>query len=181
MFWSGLLLLAAIQSQAWAQPSCLPLFTALQTVITVDPTANVEHTFRLKQLRQGQVQDSRVFVQFTPRMEGGVTHVLDAHAYFDPTFDGVSLPYNLYSVMVVEDGEVIAWWDFTSVCKSPGLSFFPGRRVQLPSLKLVGERLQLRETRQLCRRRVRADRFGIWIVVAVQLGIGDHPRRGEHP
>jgi hypothetical protein len=141
MLWSGLLLFITWQSHSLAQSSCLPTYTALQTVVALDPQAKVDHVFRLKTVRQGQVEDSRVLLQFTPAKGGDAAeHTLEAHTYFDPTFDGVSLPYNLYSVMIVEDGVVMAWWDFTNVCKGPGLSFFPGRRVQLPSLKLVGDR-----------------------------------------
>lgn len=65
---------------------------------------------------------------------------------FKPDFDGVSLPYNLYAVMIVREGEPVGWWDYTRACKGPGLSFFPGREIQLPKVNLVGggaERLQI--------------------------------------
>ncbi len=65
---------------------------------------------------------------------------------FDPKFDGVSLPYNLFAILIIRDGEAAAWWDFTSGCTGPGVSFFPGQEIHLPKLKLIGadpERLQI--------------------------------------
>lgn len=65
---------------------------------------------------------------------------------FDPKFEGVSLPYTVFAVLVVRDGEVVGWWDFSSQCRGPGASFFPGRSIRLPVAKLVGgtqERLQI--------------------------------------
>lgn len=57
---------------------------------------------------------------------------------FDPEFTGVSLPYNLYAVLVIHNGAVAAWWDYTQGCKGPGLSFFSGREIDMPPLKMVG-------------------------------------------
>ncbi len=45
--------------------------------------------------------------------------------YFDPEFDGVSLPYNLYAVLVIADGETLAWMDLTQGCRDRVKLFFP--------------------------------------------------------
>lgn len=58
---------------------------------------------------------------------------------FDPKFDGVSLPYNLYAVLILRNGQTEQWLDFTNGCKGPGLGFFPGREIRLPTVKSIGE------------------------------------------
>jgi hypothetical protein len=47
----------------------------------------------------------------------------------------VSLPYNIYAVLVVSGGEVLAWRDLTKACTDPGASIFPGQSFALPPIK----------------------------------------------
>ncbi len=69
------------------------------------------------------------------------SHELKLTAMFDPDFDGVSLPYNLYAVQAVLDGQVVFYMDYRG-CQGPGPSFFPGREIRLPSVKLIGGKPQ---------------------------------------
>jgi hypothetical protein len=49
--------------------------------------------------------------------------------------NGVSLPYNIYAVLVVSGGDVLAWRDLTKACTDPGASIFPGQSFALPPIK----------------------------------------------
>jgi hypothetical protein len=121
---------------AHGQTSCLPKFTALQTMET---NRSFSH-FLISENSQGL---------FTTRvlLEGMVIgESLKMKFQFDPLWEGVSLPYNLYAVMVIADGKPAAWFDFTRGCESAGISFFPGRSLELSPVKLLGsppQRLQI--------------------------------------
>lgn len=131
-----LFLVLGIATPAFGQSSCLPDYTALQTIENVDAGASFA--------RQLQSRNSNGYFQTRVRLEGEVdsNSQLGLMVRFDPAFEGVSLPYNLYSVLVVSEGEVLAWLDFTRDCSGPGLSFFPGRQIRLPAIKLIGGRPQ---------------------------------------
>lgn len=112
-----------VQADA-GQRSCLPERTSAQIFWTVEA-----HTDSLL------IHPLSSKVQLMARQSGGAVSLT---LRFDPSFDGVSLPFNLFAVLVVKNGSVIAWWDYTRGCQTPGLSFFPGREIELPELKLVG-------------------------------------------
>lgn len=127
----GILTFAA--AQAHGQSSCLPEYTALQTMESVQAgqafvrpliSENAQGYFTTKVRLEGEV----------PAQGGG----LKMRVRFDPAFDGVSLPYNLYAVLVVSGGQVLLWEDYTMDCRGPGLGFFPGRIIELPTVKQVG-------------------------------------------
>lgn len=105
------------------QRSCLPDRTAAQILWSV-PATTTEI-----------IQPLSSKVQLVSRADSGEVVF---RVRFDPAFDGVSLPYNLYSVLIVRNGSVVAWWDYTNGCQGPGLSFFPGREILLPKVKLIG-------------------------------------------
>jgi len=126
---------------AYGQNSCLPDFTALQTMESLDPASPSNFVRSLISQRADGYFSTRVRLEGEP--SGGA---LQLRVRFDPDFEGVSLPYNLYAVLVVEDGRILAWHDYTQGCKGMGLSFFPGRVISLPPIKLVGvqpQRLQI--------------------------------------
>ncbi len=114
------------------QRSCLPERTEAQLMWTVNAaeTGSLLHSLTNR-------------VQLVGEQAGAVAQF---RVRFDPAFQGVSLPYNLYAVLILRDGEPVAWWDYTRGCAGPGLSFFPGREIHLPKVNLVGggaERLQI--------------------------------------
>ncbi len=123
-----------ILSSAHAQKSCLPAHTAAQVFWTFSENSPSQAQ-KLVSDRSGQLIKTRV--QLEGHRAGGEVNL---SVKFDPTFDGVSLPYNLYAVLIVREGTVEAWWDFTESCRSPGLSFFPGREIRLPAVKVIGEK-----------------------------------------
>lgn len=133
-------LLTLICSQgALAGPrSCLPEFTALQSVVMVDPTNFSPFVFWLNTERGTDRIQTKV--QLVGQLSLDKPGAFDLIVRFDPAFDGVSLPFNLYSVYVVNDGEPLAWMDFTNSCLGPGISFFPGKEIRLPAVKFVGEK-----------------------------------------
>ena len=128
--------LALILPRAHGQTSCLPKYTALQTM---ESKSSFSH-FLTSQNSQGL---------FTTHvlLEGNIVDEnLKMKLQFDPNWEGVSLPYNLYAVMVIADGKPAAWYDFTRGCETAGIGFFPGRSLELPPVKLLGspaQRLQI--------------------------------------
>lgn len=126
--------------QAFGQKSCLPSYTALQLVETIVPGTSGNFAHILMNDNGAGLKKTRVQLRVSnsPSFPGELRLAIG----FDPLFDGVSLPYNLYALMVVREGEVIGWWDFTSGCTESGLSFFPGREIELPTAKLIGDKPQ---------------------------------------
>lgn len=138
IFLVSILLLFAQGARA-GQTSCVPVYTALNVIEDVDPAADSSFVHPLIAENAQGLFESRV------RLEGTVHHStanekasLDMVIRFDPAFEGVSLPYNLYTVLVISNGRVLTWLDFTESCQGSGVSFFPGREIRIPALKLFG-------------------------------------------
>jgi hypothetical protein len=129
----GLLSLLFFSLSSFGQSSCLPVYTALQTVESSD----VPFEHRLIGNGPDGPHETRIF--FGGAVENSS---LKMKVQFDPTFNGVSIPYNVFAVLVVADGETVAWYDFTRGCRSPPISFFPGRVIELPPVKLLGSQPQ---------------------------------------
>lgn len=135
------LFLLLIPIRGFGQTSCLPPFTAVQSAWIAGGAEAKPFSTRVLIQKSGQLVPARVLFEGET-----VGEAIKMTVRFDPKFDGVSLPYNLYAVLVIRDGETAAWWDFTSACTGPGISFFPGQEIHLPKLKLIGaepERLQI--------------------------------------
>ena len=120
-------------ASAHAQKSCLPAYTAAQVMWTFSESSP-SHSQKLLSGRGGELIKTRVQLE-GQRVNGDVVLKI----LFDPTVE-LSVPYNLYAVMVLRNGAVEGWWDFTGGCNGPGLSFFPGREIRLPSVKMIGEK-----------------------------------------
>jgi len=147
-----LLIFGLVFSNAtFARPTaCLPSDTALDVVEIVDPHPFARpFTHYLDSVHGVDSFTTRVQLlgEVRAEIDGSDTAELSLSVQFDPEFDGVSLPYNLYALQVFgEYGEELAWLDFTSSCSGPGIGFFPGRKVELGTIKLVGvnpQRLQI--------------------------------------
>lgn len=113
------------------QSSCLPEFTSLQVVDTSVSTHSFEYV--LSSINSSGPFASKVRLSGTYDAEA---QALRLNAHFDKKFDGVSLPYNLYSVLILQNGNVVGWYDFTSGCEGPGVGFYPGQDFNLPTTKL---------------------------------------------
>jgi hypothetical protein len=116
--------------------SCLADFSSLQFMTMVSSSEAVHAQSPMKTMRAGELQATHVV--FDLDSVDGQSDQLEATIRFDPKFTGVSLPYNLQAVLMVKGGEVLGWWDFTHACTGPGVSFFPGRVIYLPKVKLIG-------------------------------------------
>lgn len=115
---------------ASAQSTCLPEFAALDAIELLK--ANVPRTFTHR-LRSKNVDG--IFLSkasLTGRFDG--INQLDLEFRFDR--EGVSLPYNIYAVLVASPEEAFAWHDLTKGCTGPGASIFPGGSFKLPATKL---------------------------------------------
>jgi len=136
MQWGNWILVLLVWMSVWgnwanAQSSCLPDFLALQTQVP----GRVDQTFARDLQTRVNGELIPIAVEFRGEMRSdGQMH---SHLQFTLNDDHVSLPFNLYAVLVASHGRVLAWWDFTLGCEQPGVSFFPGRVFTLPTLKNV--------------------------------------------
>ncbi len=122
-------------ARAQTVPSCLPAILSAQITVLVDTEQVQRFTFPLEsENASGRFQTKAVM----DANYDANTHLLTFTTHFDDSFKGVSLPFNLFSVLVIEAGEVVQWQDLTGQCKGPGLGFFPGAHIQLPGVKLNG-------------------------------------------
>jgi hypothetical protein len=126
-------LMLAASLPAVAQNSCLPDYLAAQTLVHVSEGKTVALTLPLKDQNANGEFMTKVQVDAKISPEG-----IHLTAHFNDGFQGVSLPYNLYSVLILRNGQPLEWLDFTNLCQGPGIGFFPGRHVDLPLVKFDG-------------------------------------------
>ena len=108
---------------------CLPEYTSLRA--QGDLTQGAHQTFVLKS------ENSRGIFESKARLTASVTDgQLLLRFHWDEAFTGVSLPYNLFSVLVLQGDVVVGWMDFTRECQGPGVGFFPGQSFSAPPLKV---------------------------------------------
>lgn len=131
------LLVSILSVIAAAETSCLPEFTAVQVVEVVSALdqPGVTRSFPLKSENARGRFSTKAILNVTTRGRD-----LELETRFDPSFEGVSLAFNLYALQVIRDGEVVLWEDYTQGCAGPGLSFYPGRVVPLPTVKLPDDK-----------------------------------------
>lgn len=110
----------------------MPDYTALQAIETAGSDGRLQPFVHSLIARNSQ-GDFTSRVQMSGQMEG--TNLL-LQLGFEPDFEGVSLPYNLLAVLIIDDEGASTWMDFTNACDGPGIGFFPGKRVNLPAIKL---------------------------------------------
>lgn len=115
--------------------SCLPSWTSLQTIELVDPSQDYDFSHALEGENAGGRFTTKVVLDGHYSAQ---TRQLTLKVHFDNKFNGVSLPYNLLSALVIEAGQVNDWQDFTKSCNAPGVGFYPGQVFQMPAFKLKG-------------------------------------------
>lgn len=121
------------QANAQSFVSCLPAWTALQSFELIDATKDYDFTRSL----EGENAQGRYTTKVV--VDGhydAKTKQLSLAAHFENGFSGVSLPFNLFSVLLIEGGQVNQWQDFSKECNGPGVGFYPGQTFQLPVFKL---------------------------------------------
>lgn len=108
--------------------TCLPEFTALDVIETVNAGSARTFTHPLKSKNVGGIFLTRVVL--TGEFDG---QRLSLTVRFPA--DGVSLPYNVYLLVVGTEQDMLRWQDLTRGCKAPGASIFPGQSVNLDAIK----------------------------------------------
>ncbi len=128
-------LLMICPGEAQAFRSCLPDFTALTVVKSVGEEGEGEFTQILSSENEsGRFQTDVEWVgNLTADPQSG--YQLNMKFRFSAFAPDLSLPANIYAVLVVFNGAPLAWWDFTEECMDPGISFFPGQEFDLPQIK----------------------------------------------
>lgn len=122
--------LVFLSSAAFAEGThCLPEYTSLRA--EGDFSQSPQHTFVLKSENSRGLFESKA--RLTATVAGG--H-LSMKFHWDENFSGVSLPYNLFSVLVLQGDTVVGWMDFTRECQGPGVGFFPGQSFTAQPLKV---------------------------------------------
>lgn len=130
-FLVSLVLVTSVQAGADAV-SCLPEFNSLRAVADFSD-GSVKQTFKLKSENINGLFESKV--RLTATLDGDLGR-LTMKFHWDESFGGVSLPYNLYSVLVLQSGQVVGWFDFSNECQGPGVGFYPGQSFTAKPLKV---------------------------------------------
>lgn len=123
----GFFILVFFTPLAQAQSSCLPTQNALQVFEVLSPGQNVKKAYPLY-----AGMEHRPWLEAILEVNRHDKNDVHLTFQFEERFRGVSLPYNLYAVLVLSQGAVVAWLDFTNECLSPGISFFPGQEIEIP-------------------------------------------------
>lgn len=106
--------------------SCWPQFNAVNQELYLEEGSQLEVVV---QGARSDVENRTVLI-----VESN-SHAWTMTAKFRDGFPELGLAQNIYAVTVLgEDGEVLRFEDFTGGCKGPGLSFFPGQKIDLLTL-----------------------------------------------
>lgn len=112
--------------------SCLPEATSLQTFETWHSAQPLKRTYELKTQKFDRIKDSGVLVSVFHNLEKKSLEL----SFFFSQSDILSLPFNVYAVMVTTSKGQVVWNDFTSSCMDPGIGFYPGQEVSLEPIPL---------------------------------------------
>lgn len=135
-FYLPLFLASGLSFRGWAQLShsisCLPDVTSLQTFETWSIDQPLEKIYELKTQKFDRIKNTQVLVSATHNLDKKSLELV--FSFSKP--DVMSLPFNIYAIMVsTSRGEVI-WRDLTSSCMEPGIGFFPGQKIPLEPIPL---------------------------------------------
>lgn len=120
-----------LQAHAQTAISCLPEATSLQSYES-GGQGDVVKTYELSTLRLGQLRATGVNVQLKQSRKD---QSLELSFSFQQD-DIMSLPFNIYAVLVVTEKGETTWRDLTSACTDPGIGFYPGQKVKLDPIPL---------------------------------------------
>lgn len=124
------LLILPVRAAA-AESSCWPEFTALNVYETLDLNSSKDFRHALKSQNARGIYVTNVFLSAKQEHRS-----LALKFHFREDFDGVSLPYNAYALMVLIDGVPAYYQDFTEGCVGPGLGFYPGQIIELKAIPI---------------------------------------------
>lgn len=124
-FWSA-------QAELSLPMSCLPDVTSLQVFETWHPAEPLKKVYPLKTQKLGRISDTGVLVSVFRNVDKGSLEL--TFSFAEP--DSLSLPFNVYAIMVSDSKGEVVWRDLTSSCMDPGIGFFPGQEVSLEPIPL---------------------------------------------
>jgi hypothetical protein len=124
----------AKKETAMATESCFPEWTSLDVIETFNPKVPHSFSYRLKSTNTGGVFLTHATLE-------GRFDDQKLNLGFRFEIDGVSLPYNIYAVLVASASRVLGWFDLTSGCNGPGGSIFPRGKLDLPAVKFESAEL----------------------------------------
>ena len=129
----GLSLMNAVSAGADAI-SCLPEYTSLRATADFADGPS-QQTFKLKSDNLNGLFESkaRMTASYDAELER-----LNLKFHWDENFSGVSLPYNLYSVLILQGSTVVGLLDFTDDCRGLGVGFYPGQSFSARPIKIQG-------------------------------------------
>jgi hypothetical protein len=129
--------LSALKSSvAQADTSCFPKHNALQLFERVNIAKDQTKTYLLNPDSPNR-QWTEAQVSYSTQGDLAMTFK------FEDRFDGVSIPYNISAVLVIQNGLPLTWLDLTRSCEVPPVGIFPGQKFRLPLGKLSGPQASL--------------------------------------
>lgn len=131
-----LIILILTTATAKAEPSCLPNYNSLQTLVNLNPSEDKEFQYPLLTDNGRELLMTKVNLR---AVYSAQDKMLFMKTHWSNEFNGVSLPYNLYAIMILQNGKPLKWIDYTHQCQGPGISFYPGGAVTLPPIPVKGE------------------------------------------
>lgn len=117
------------------RPSCLPEFNSLQAILQLDLSTDSARGFQLKSDNASGVFITKVVMDYVYSAQ---TQTLNMKFHFEDSFDGVSLPYNVFAILVLQNGTLVAWYDYTKACQTLGPGIYPGQSFSPLPVKLSG-------------------------------------------
>lgn len=108
-----------------ADPSCFPKHNALQLFERVNITKDETKTYLLNSDAPNRQWTE---AQLSYASQGALSMTFK----FEDRFDGVSLPYNISAVLVIQNGVPLTWVDLTQNCRTPPVGIYPGQKFKLP-------------------------------------------------
>lgn len=135
MLFAGVFLLWATLASAVERPSCLPEYNSLQAILPLDLSADGARSFQLKSDNASGVFLTKVVMDYAYSAQA---QTLNMKFHFDDAFGGVSLPYNVFAILVLQNGNPVVWYDYTKACQTLGPGIYPGQSFSPVPVKLSG-------------------------------------------
>ncbi len=129
----AILILVTGAEMVYGQTSCLPKNNSLQMLSQIDLTVDSDSVHRLTSDTGNTVRDTRVNLKSSFKTADGK---LNLRVQWDEDFSGVSLPFNVYAVMILIDGKIVNWSDYTEHCTDVGISLYPGAVLSIPPIEI---------------------------------------------
>ena len=125
----SLVILLPCLAKAQQRASCWPKHNAVSQELLLD--SEVSQQIAVEDVGY-PADESRTVMVVEPTKTG-----FQMTLKFRDGFPPLGSPQNVYAVMILgENGQPLLFEDFTGGCQGPGVSFFPGRKLDLARLKL---------------------------------------------